>query len=354
VQVPVSRGDAGVDGPQQIGELLDRLKSAINNFWDNYSEGLGNFADQMRTESDQSAEPRHAREVFKALAKFAFEEGLDEVGERAGGPWGRIIGAAKAAVEAWMDETERVETATGQIQVTDYIRSLRTGIGNLKGQISSGIDAQRTALRAQFQQSATQDVGRGQPVQDRQRGGAAIVGESARVLNDLRQRVDAYQASVRRTYSAAYFERQFASRFANRPGVAGYISQGGRLSGTLHFHIEVCKNPQNNRWTIEDKDNEWTLATTAPDPDRIASSLTRSLEGRKPWQLDLPKLVGMRVFIERTGPNDYTEGSIFFESSPDRFEVRSHQPPALFQEAWSNREIRNAVLNVSRLEGSSD
>jgi hypothetical protein len=354
VEVPVSRGDAGVDGVQQIGELLERLKRAIGNFWDNYSEGLGNFADQMRTESDQSAEPRHAREVFKALAKHAFEEGLSEVGERLGGPWGQIIAGAKAAVEAWVAETERVEAATGQIQVTDYIRSLRTGIGNLKGQIFSAVDARRSALRQQFQQTASQDFGGGRPVPDAQRPGAAIVGESARVLNELRQSVERYEANVRRTYSPAYFERQFASRFASRSGVTDFISQGGRLSGTLHFHIHACKDPENNRWTVEEKDDAWTLATTAPDPDRIASSLTRSLDGRKPWQLELPKLVGLRVSIETFGFNDYQEGSIFFERGPDQFEVRSHQPPDLFREAWSNREIRNAVLNVARLVGSSD
>ena len=124
------------------------------------------------------------------------------------------------------------------------------------------------------------------------------------------------------------------------------------MSGNLYLSIHVLKD--GDRWSVEGVDDAWTLATTAPNPERLAGQLQTSLSAqrKKPHESELPKVVQITVEIEEFGLNSYQEGYINFTGSPTSFEVRSNYGRDIFRQAWEMGRIRESALNVSRINGS--
>jgi hypothetical protein len=347
IEVPVSRGDPGITSEQQIVNLLQRFRDAIQDYWHNYSLGLKNFTDRMQFASDQEAQPKQLQAVFTALAKETFDESLNHAGSKLGGPWGKTIDGIKSAAEAWVAESERATAAAGQVRIADYIEGINNNIPVQRDRMVKVLDEQRRPLLESFQEVAKNDVGKGKASQQ-----GVVVGESARVLMDLEDLVKSFERSIPKP---ADFQREFATRFANTPGWTGRISHGARLSGMIYFNtLELRVDPGNgDAWSIKDKSSAWTLVTSSPSPDKIATSLSRSLDGKMPWEIELPKMVKMRIEVEERGLNGYQDGYIYFTKSPDRFEVRSNYGKTWFEKAWLIPNIRNAALKVTALEGSS-
>lgn len=350
VEVPVAHGDPGIPSEQQIVNQLQKLRDGVQDYWSNYGDGLDNFFTRMAFSSEQEAEPQYLNTSLKALGNFALDKVIEVAGDAAylGGVWGAVIAGAKELVTAWVAEKERVETAKGQARVADYIVAVRNGIGPQRQKMTEVIDAAKGKLLAKFQEVAANDFSRGEASRQ-----GVVVGDAAQILIDLTELVDAFEKAIP---AAQNFEQQISKNFADVPGLTDYISHGGRPSGTLYFHMDLYVQTKDgvNEWSVKDADDEWTLATTAPQPERIAASLAGSLEGKKPWQIELPKMVQFTIEIEESGLNSYQDGSIYFTKSPDSYQVRSNYSPKWFEAAWSVPQIRKHPLNVSKLTGSGE
>ncbi len=345
VEVPVSRGDPGIASEQQIVNALQSFKDSIQDYWSNYSLGLQNFVERMHSSSDQESEPQHLKAVFKAVAKQALEIALREAGNKLGPYWGDVIDTVKVAIEAWSEESERAATAAGLVRIADYVESIRNGIPRRREAMLAALESKRRPLLERYQSVARTDAGGG-----RASAQGVVVGDSARILNDVNAGVAAFRRAIP---SPSYFQTQFATRFADTPGLTDNISHGGRPSGTLYFNLELYVNPgATNAWRIKEKDSAWRLVTSAPNPESIATSLSRSLEGKQPWQIELPKMVKMCVEIEEQ--KSHAEGTLYFTSNPDSFQVRTHHEERWFREAWAQPQIRAAVLNCRGIAGGSE
>jgi hypothetical protein len=210
----------------------------------------------------------------------------------------------------------------------------------------SVVEKQRRPMIEEYQRLAEDAVGKGKATRD-----GRVVGEPARLLNELTQGVAAFKRSIP---SPSYFQQQFSAKFADTPGMSDLPSHGGRTTGVLYFELELYVEPgEFNDWSLRNSGDAWKLVTKAPSPDKVATSLLRSLEGKKPWQIELPKMVKMRVEVEKSGFNSYQEGYIHFTKSPDSFEVRSNYGDKWFKEAWSIPAIRKKALEATKLVGSS-
>jgi hypothetical protein len=341
IEVPVTKGDPGIPFEQQIVNLLQDFEDAIQNYWQNYHIAIDNFDTTMSFASDQEAAPQHLQAVFKALAKQAFDDGLKYVGTKLGGPWGEIISYTKTAMEAWAKEDERVAAAAGQVKVRDYIVSIRNGIPKQRDTMIAGVESRKRPLIEHFRKAAAGRISK---------DGHAI-GEPAQLLISLTAEVAAFKTAIPKPQ---FFQKQFSTKFADTPGKTDLVSHGGIPSGTIYFDVFLKVEPEDeNPWKKGKMGESWRLVTKAPNPDRVASSLAQSLDGKKPWQIDLPKMVSMSIEVEEFGPNHVQEGNIYFTKSPDQFEVRSNYGEKWFKEAWMTPGIRKQILDVDKLTGSS-
>ena len=258
------------------------------------------------------------------------------------GPFGYIVSLSKAGIEAWMTEQERVTAAQGQVKIADYIESLRNGIPKQRDAMTGAVDQNRSKLIEEFRSAAKGMIGKD----------GSVVGEGAQMLKELKDSVESFKKSMP---TPSYFQKEFSTRFANTPGRTDLISHGGIASGTIYLSVflEVDPDDDEKPWKKGKTEEAWRLVTSAPNPDRVATSLSRSLEGKKPWQIDLPKMVEMRIEVEEFGPNPIQDGYIYFTKNPDQFEVRSNYGEKWFREAWMTDGIRKQILEVDKLVGSS-
>jgi len=300
----------------------------------------------MSFESGQEAEAKYMQAVFKGVAKEALGMVLEKAGEELGGPWGKIISITKAAVEAWAAEKERSENAQGKAKIAEYIQDLRDGISGQQTTIKRAMESQRSALLDEFNRTGTDH-----PQYNKVGANGEIYGPQATLLKQLRQHVDNFEKAVP---AAPYFQEQFTTRFANTPGWTDLISHGARLAGMLYFSSALYKD--GDKWTLKGVSEKWKLVTKAPEPERAAASLERSLrkQGKKPYQSDLPKMVHMSIEIEESFSNSYIDGYIHFTSNPDQFDVRTNYGEELFKEAWDFVEVRKTAFDTAEIEGSSE
>lgn len=347
----VIQGDAfklptGSTGPEYIQVLVQDLKHLINLYWNSYRDGLANFETRMSFSSDQEAEAKYLQAVFKAVAKEALGMALAKLGEEMGGQWGKIITVCKAAVEAWAAEKERAENAQGEVKIADYIEDIRNGITVQQNLMFKAVDDQRAGLLEEFN-----NTGADHPQHNKVGANGEIYGPQATLVRQLKQHVDAFGDAIP---GAPYFQAEFTERFANTPGWTDLISHGARLAGMLYYSMSLYKD--GNDWTLKDSADHWNLVTKAPKPERLATSLERSLqaEGKKPYQSDLPKMVQFNIEIEESGLNSYIDGYIHFTSDPDNYDVRTNYGDQLFREAWAIPAFRNHALKVVEIEGSND
>jgi hypothetical protein len=338
----MTKGDPGIPFEQQIVNLLQDFEDAIQNYWQDYHLGIECFVKAMQFASDQEAEPQHLQAVFKGMAKKAFDESLQHVGKKLGAPWGEIIDGTKSAIEAWSNESERVAAAAGQVKVHDYIEKLYKGIPKQRDNMIATVEARKRPLIEHFRKVADGLVSTD----------GTAVGAPARMLIDLTAEVAAFKSSIPKP---AYFQKQFSTQFANTPGRTDRVSHGGVEAGIIYFDVYLEVNPNDDElWKKVKIGEAWKLVTKAPNPERVASSLARSLDGEKPWQIDLPKWVKMRILVEEDSAIDrIREGFIQFTKSPDEFVIRGHYGEKYFKEAWTLDRIRKQILDVGKLVGSS-
>ena len=350
ITVPVSKGLPGDTGEQQIKDILQGLRDDVQDYWAIYARGLESFQTSMSFSSSDEAEPKYLQATLKAVGKKALDLALDEAGKKLGGPWGTVIGAAKDVVEAWMNESERVAAAQGQVKIRDYIIAIRNGIGAQQKAVTAVIEAGKQPLIEEYRRLAQGDLSKGKASAD-----GVLVGQAAGLVNALRQAALAFRAKMPTESS---FQEQFSRSFADTPGRSDYVSHGGVPTGKIYFGLRVYVDPTGDaahpKWKLEGKDSAWKLVTKAPNPDRVADSLQMSLEGKKPWMVELEKMVKLNVEVEESFSNSYQEGWIVFTKSPDQYEVRSNYGPKWFDLAWKQHAIRAAALDNAKLVGGSD
>lgn len=350
ITVPVSKGLPGDTGEQQIKDILQGLRDDVQDYWAIYARGLESFQTSMSFSSSDEAEPKYLQATLKAVGKKALDLALDEAGKKLGGPWGTIIGAAKDVVEAWMNESERVAAAQGQVKIRDYIIAIRNGIGAQQKAVTAVIEAGKQPLIEEYRRLAQGDLSKGKASAD-----GVLVGQAAGLVNALRQAALAFRSKMPTESS---FQQQFSRSFADTPGRSDYVSHGGVPTGKIYFGLRVYVDPTGDaahpKWKLEGKDSAWKLVTKAPNPDRVADSLQMSLEGKKPWMVELEKMVKLNVEVEESFSNSYQEGWVVFTKSPDQYEVRSNYGPKWFDLAWKQPAIRAAALDNAKLVGGSD
>jgi hypothetical protein len=349
--VPVSQGGTpGDSGEQQIDKLIQGMRDDVQDYWANYTRGLDSFESSMSFASEDEAEPKHLQVALKTVAKKAFDLAIDAAGKELGGPWGKVIGVVKSVAEEWAKESERAAAAAGQVKIRDYIISIRNGVSAQQTKMTNALEEGKAPMIAEYRRLATGDASRGKASAD-----GVLVGEAAGLVNGLRKAARAFRAKIP---SEGQFQQLFTRNFADTPGRSNYISQGGVPTGKLYFglsvYVDPTENEKNPTWKLEGKDEAWKLVTKAPKPDRVADSLKMTLGGKKPWEIDLEKMVKIRVEIEESYANSYQDGWIVFTGSPDQYEVRSNYSPKWFELAWKNSTVRSAALNNVNLKGGSD
>ena len=350
ITVPVAgvagRGESA--GEREVEAELNSFGRYLGVYWDNYHAGLNNFETAMSFASDQEARPRYFEVTLKEVAKILLEHALKESLE--GFPvLGQVVGAVKSVVTAWYQESERASQAQGDRRIADYLADLRNQAGTPNGPQSRmlrALDDSRSRLLSQYREAVARTGHRGQG----ERG--ILTGEAALFLRGLREANRRFQAALP---APAQFAQLFAERFGGSRARTGYISQGGRIGGTLYLSADLYLEGQ--QWTLRTVESAWTIATTAPRPDRIATALKTALlqQGKTIWQTNLPKMVQLNVeaYVPFPRLNQYSEGWIHFDQAPDRFEVRSNYDLAPFRRAWEVSGIRRRILQVNDLVGSS-
>lgn len=350
IVVPVARGLPGDTGEQQIKDLLQQMRDDVQDYWATYSRGLDSFQTSMSFASSAEAESKYLQVALKTVAKKAFDMALDEAGKKLGGPWGTIISTAKGVAEAFAAEAERVAAAEGQVKIRDYIISIRNGISAQQKAMTAVIENGRAPMIAEYRRLGAGDFAKGKASDD-----GVVVGEAAGLVNALSQAVKGFKSKMA---SESYFQQQFTRNFADTPGRSDLVSHGGVPTGRIYFGLSIYVDPTEDekkpKWKVKDKDESWKLVTKAPNPDRVADSLMASLDGKKPWAVDLPKAVKISLEVEESGLNSYQEGWIHFSSNPESFQVSSNYGEKWFELAWKAAEVRAAALNNTKLTGGAD
>ena len=136
------------------------------------------------------------------------------------------------------------------------------------------------------------------------------------------------------------------------------VSHGGIETGKLYFdiHLYLEIDGGKRKWSIDESgtSSAWKLVTKRQHADRVAESLLLSLDGGKPWQIDLDKKVKMTIETEEFGPNPYKDCWIFFSDSPDKYRFGGLTDTNLAEEAWNLPITRSRVLNTMKLIGGND
>ena len=349
--VPVSQeGTPGDTGEQQIDKLIQGMRDDVQDYWANYTRGLDSFESSMQFASEDEAEPKHLQVALKTVAKKAFDLAIDAAGKELGGPWGKVIGVVKSVAEEWAKESERAAAAAGQVKIRDYIISIRNGVSAQQTKMTNALAEGKRPMIDEYRRLAADDASKGKASAD-----GVLVGEAAGLVNGLRKAALAFRKKIP---SEGQFQQLFSRVFADTPGRSNYISQGGVPTGKLYFglsvYVDPTENEKNPTWKLEGKDEAWKLVTKAPKPDRVADSLKMTLGGKKPWEIELEKMVKIRVEIEESFTNSYQDGWIVFTGSPDQYEVRSNYGPKWFELAWKNPDVRRIALDNANLKGGSD
>ena len=350
ITVPVATGGTeGDTGPQQIDKLIQAVRDDIQDYWTNYLAGLSSFETSMNFSSEEEAEAKYLKAALKVVAKKAFDLAFDAAISKLG-PWGKAVSTAKDVATAFMDEEERAAAAGGGVKIRDYIISIRNNVSKHRGNMLAALDTGKATLQDEYKKLAAGDLSKGKVTE-----GGALVGDSAGIVNALRAAAKAFHAKIP---SESQFQQLFTRNFADTPGRSDYISHGGVPTGKIYFgmsiYIDPTEDPKSPTWKHEGNDDAWKLVTKAPKPDRVADSLKMSLEGKKPWEADLEKMVKIRIELEESWSNTYMDGWIVFRSSPDAYEVRSNYGLQWFEWAWKKPQIRKIALNNAKLTGGAD
>jgi hypothetical protein len=352
IEVSVATGLPGDTGEQMIKDQLGKMQTYISDYWSNYANGITKFTNKMSFASEAEAEAKYLQVTFTAVAKAALDYAIDEAGEKLGGPWGEILSAAKDVAEAWMAESERAGAAAGEVKVVKYINDLIDGIAKQRDGMRAVVEKGTRPLIEEYQRLAKSDNLKGKATPD-----GRVIGEAANIVKGVQAGVEAFRKA---TPSAGEFQQRFTRAFADTPGLTDYISHGGREARKLYFAVSLYMETDSSgkhKWSVEDIDSAWTLATKQEHPDRVAESLMETAPNGEPWRIDLEKKVKISVEVEKDWAlNSYPEGWIVFTKSPDKYEVRALVVDAglskFMKEAWDY--VRPKVLGVKKLVGTNE
>ena len=342
-----AKGLAGDTGQQMIKDQLADLQTYIGDYWDNYRDGIQKFTNKMSFASEEEAKAQHLNATISAFGKKALDSALEAAGGKLGGPWGAIIDNAKTAVEAWSAETDRAASAAGEVKAAKFINDLIEGIGTGRNGMRAAVKDGTAKLIDDYVRLSKVDESNnlaGKATPD-----GRIVGAAAEVVSAVKAGVAAFHKAIP---SAGTFQQQFTRAFAATPE----ITDDRRMAGQLYFKAQLYVEEKDGKreWSIVKSDTSWMLVTTQDHPDRVAESLLESLGGGKPWQIDLPKNVLIRVEKEVLLANEFLDCSVAFDSSPDDVKyvgVGAITHKDLAEEAWNT--IRDTALSTTGLKGSN-
>jgi subtilisin family serine protease len=351
ITVPVaripSRGAAADD--REIDRAFVRLGQLLQVYCGSLGRGLDNFQTAMSFASDQEAEPRFAETAFKAVAKVVLDLALKEATE--GNPiLAGIVDGLKEVLTAWHEESERARAAGGERRIAYYIENVRSGIDGLQTRLLHELDVRRDRLLEAYHQTTSGSI----PHQG-ERG--ILTGDAALVRRQLQAGIAALERTLTTGWLTPRFMQHFAERFGASRTWTGSNVASGREGGTLYLAMSVYLDETGGtpRWSVKSIDSEWTLATTAPKPERLATALKDALraQGKRVWQTNLPKMVELSVETERSFINARTQGWVRFVADPGRYEIRTHGFIEPFRRAWAVPAIRQRALDVNDLSGSN-
>jgi len=352
ISVPIApvagRGQSA--GEQEVGDEINKMRSLIPVYWANYDRGLNNFRDGMSFASDQETQPCYFEVTLKEVGKLVLEAALHWAVD--GYPaLGEFASDLKAVVEAWHAEAQRAARAQGERRIADYVSDFRNQAGTLQLQMLQVINLARPRLLTEYRDAVARSR------VERQGEYGVLTGDAAIFLGQLRKGVQQFEGHVS---SPARFAQYFAERFGGSSAWTRRILASDREGGTLYLNAEVYLNTTHGtpQWSLRSIEPAWTLATTAPQPERIATTLKTALrqQGKRAWQTNLPKMLQLRIEEEVPGAfasNRYSTGYIRFTENPDRHEVRTNLNADIFRQAWRVAGIRQRLLEVNELVGSN-
>ena len=334
-------------GEREVDAALNSLRSSINNYWINYYQGLNNFEGGMLFASQQERESRYFEVALKEVAKLVLDEIISNTLERF-----PVLNAVTTGIKniafAWHAEAQRVARAEGEGRIYTYITSIRNAAGSSNGphrQMLNQVDVTRPTVLQNYRAA----VSRTQIPSQGQHG--ILTGDAALFMRQLREAIESFNTSIP---GPDYFTQFFTERFAGSRRWTRLVSHGGRPGGTLYLSMNIYKDSSGVE--LRGVSSHWELATTAPNPERLASTLQDALhsQNKKIWHTRLPKMVRMRVEVERSGLNSYQTGYARFFNNAGRFEIRTNYGQQLFRTLWKNPGISRRALRVNRLEGTDD
>lgn len=345
VTVPVTRvgGRGESAGEREVEAELNSLRGYFAAYWDNYHAGLNNFETAMQFASDDEAQPRYFDVALKEVGKLLLEQAITYAFQ-ANPVLAAVATGVKNIALAWYDEAQRAQQAAGDRRIAHYIAEIRNQAGTQQGphlRMLRILDESRPGILDDYRAA----VSRTNIPQQGQQG--VLTGEAAVFLQQLRQSVQRFHQAIP---PAARFAQLFTERFAGSQVWTRRSSHGGRPGGMLYLDMQIHHRRSGgmSQWSIGDVDSAWTLATTAPRPDRLATSLRTALQqqGKAIWQTNLPKRVHMQIGIH--------DGFVRFTREPTDFQIGSHYGHDEFRQAWQQPRIRQRALGVSNLRGSND
>jgi hypothetical protein len=357
VQIAHIAGRGESAGEREVEEEIDKLRSYIPVYWANYDRGLNNFETAMSFASDQETRSRYFDVALKEVGKVLLDEAL-KAGLGGHPVLGSVAGAIKNVATAWYEEARRVTSARAERRIADYISELRVQAGTSEGpqqRMLRAVNEARPRLLDEYRNAVARSR-----IQ-RQGEFGVLTGDAALFIRQVRQGVEQFRKEIP---PPARFAQYFAEAFGGSPELTRLPSHGGRTGGSLYIDVDVYFDQTSGtpQWSLKSAASKWTLATTAPQPDRIAPALKTALrqQNKAIWETRLPKMVRLRVEEEVPwGLNRHSSGYVRFVQDPDRFEVRSAYVTDpygsnVFASAWRVPGIRRKVLDVNELEGSND
>jgi len=344
IQVPIA-----TTGGLHVRRELDLLKDAIDGYWRSFRAGLKSFETDVSWPSVQAGRPKFFENALREVGKEVFSQAIGAMSKSS--PVLAVIAKTLTGiVVAWDKEMELAAASRGERQLADYINNLRSAASRLHRQMRRRVDDVSPDVMTEFRRAVATSI-RGQG-----RHGT-FTGRAQMFLQELRAGVRDFEA---RTPQHSRFQQLLTERFARGEPWTRSIAHGGRVGGTLHLNIHVLREPGGGsvRWTVKSKakDLVWSLATTAPCPENLATSLMRSLQdqGKPMWRTGLPKMVHLKIETEIPWSlNHYKTGAVRFTNDPRRGKIHVIGFPDQFRAAWRIPEIRNRALRVKLIEGSN-
>ncbi len=333
-------GHHGGSADTVINSIVGDYSTATVELWTRYSQGLNRFAQRMEHASAKEAE-FNADAVFKGAVKSLFDSAFDVLLEAAEVPGlKQLASAAKEGAKAYFEEKERSEKAWSEHELVEYIERVDKQIEQGRTGTTTAVLAQREQLLEHFNQISADDPQHGDAV-----NGQIVGGRGGQFILDLKQKLAAFQTGMP---AAADFEREIAVAYAQLAG-----REGGKTAlpaGRLVFHMELYRMA--GGWAPKGTDSFWTIETDAPgDHSRLAETLTTSLHGKKPWQLELAKTVVIALSSDRDD-DPWATGEIRFGAGagqyPGQYEIAAVKTSndvayakSSLQEAWDKPSVRH-------------